>query len=344
VPMPPLASMVFFIPICFWIDCGHIFQKKPKPTVTLALFWGTAIRQAFFKLLSRTLEMDSADGRPCWPPPSTGRLPGSACACKRARFRMHRALGNAAEPQAVASEFQSVSPYQVSRAERRDSRPSDVVRECRMTLSTLSLISKNVQERLRTTSGPVSCSHRHVHTSIMFVSRHNNNGYESGQQQQQQTLRLRALQCVFSSLRPPSRAPSAAPCVHPRGRHHHSHGCHMHSPHTARRETRHTTEDTTEPCALRAACGSAAAGDHLSVSSSVFSPQPRRRRGPCRRRWVITLLPSAGRHSSTFCHLTPPLSSVDAIADLLPYRRCRLVIARICVLDIHRVAAVAAVQ
>ena len=33
----------------FWIDWGHIFQKKPKPTVTLARFWNVRRCSSFFR-------------------------------------------------------------------------------------------------------------------------------------------------------------------------------------------------------------------------------------------------------------------------------------------------------
>jgi hypothetical protein len=57
----------------FWIDWGHIFQKKPKPTVTLARFWNVRrVVQASFANLGNgfcrrpTLPATAIDWSAAW--------------------------------------------------------------------------------------------------------------------------------------------------------------------------------------------------------------------------------------------------------------------------------------
>ena len=139
----PLLGVHGLLPRRFALDAfGLIGDTCPFAATCYASMSpksGLCVSSGVFQASPRTLEKCCRRGRPCWPPPSTGRLPGSACACKRDRSRTHRALGHAAEPQAIASEFESTGRHQVSSGGTRR-RASDVVRECRETLSSLSLM------------------------------------------------------------------------------------------------------------------------------------------------------------------------------------------------------------
>ena len=204
IPIPALASMgSFHYTFLFrriWIDWGHLsfrgdllrIDEPQKRTVRFVRRFSSFSANLGKMLPPRpTLLATAIDWSATW---------------KRMRLQARsvpHASGTRSRCGAISRRVRVSFCRSVSGLEQRDSRPSDAVRECRATLSTLSLCSKRAKRGSPQFEPVLDSQSRSTHLISSSIARHfvadttaaQQHGHDSTTTAANNRIRLRALQC-----------------------------------------------------------------------------------------------------------------------------------------------------